>query len=551
MTTEATYLTETQVSPPASSLEEKRPAEDFADASGDAGQVEVEHVYPVLSTFKMWGITLTMASAMVINIACSQCVVISLSEIQEELNIPLANNQWLASAYSLAFGSVLLLFGRLADLYGAKRVFLLGMAWFSIWSIGVGAAPTEFSIDFMRAMQGVGTGAAIPAALGILGSSFAPSQAKSTAFATFSAGAPIGGSVGNVLVLTQYAPIGWRATFYVLAGLGAVNCLAAWWFVPADPERSLENTSVDWIGAGLITSGLVLLTFALADGSSAPDGWNTPYIPTLFSVSIILLVAFWFWERYVEEKTDRVALMKTSLWFKGRFAMVQLIGALAWACFTSQLFFITLFWQDYQKLPPILVTVRFLPSCVTGVVINVIMAYAAAHIPANILITLGGLGSGLAPLLYALQDPHGSYWRYGFPAQILCVFGADFIFASGIMYVSALAGPGQQGLAGGIFNMTTQIGTAFGLAINTIIQSKVTARTVRELGGVYDPSSTNTPPEATLKGLVMAFYGCCAFAFTATVIAATCLWGIGKVGHKDVKPTIEDGVASEEKPHAA
>lgn len=496
------------------------------------------HVFPKMSVFQATLLTLTMALSMTVNILQVQAVTVSLDPIGLDLHMEISSYQWLTSAYALAFGAVLLLAGRLSDIYGHKLFFMGGLAWFSVWSIATGFAPNEISIDIFRAMQGAGLGTAIPSALGVLGSSFPPGQSKSTAFATFSAGAPIGASLGAVFggILTEYAPPGWRATFFVSAGMGALLLIMAAFFVPKDPPRDMTNRSVDWVGAALITTGLTLLTFALADGSSVPDGWRTPYIPVLFSLSIIILALFWFWEDHLEKSATGVPLMKTSLWFQGKFALVQLIAALGWSAFSSFMFFSTLYFQTYMNLSPILTTVRFLPAPVMGLCINIVVAILASRAPAQILIMLGCIGTALAPLLSAVQKVDAPYWQYQFPAMLLSVFGADFIFATGIMYVSTVAGPGQQALAGGVFNMTTQVGTAVGLAIMTVIQSKVTASKTQELGGIYDPNSTNIPPEATRQGLVMAFYGCAAFSFVAALIAATTLFGIGKVGHRAPSP---------------
>ncbi|BGP03153.1 hypothetical protein NBRC10513v2_006882 [Rhodotorula toruloides] len=503
---------------------------------------EAEHAWPEMSTTRQVLLVLTMTMCMMLNIMQVQSVQLALPTLGADLNIQTTNLQWLISSYSVAFGGLLLLFGRLADIYGHKKVFIGGMIWFVIWSIACGFAQNEVSIDFFRAMQGAALGAAIPSALGILGSSFPPGQRKTTAFALFSAGAPMGGSLGAVLggVLTEYAAITWRAVFFVSTGIGALIGIAALFLVPPDHAKD-KTLTVDWIGGALITSAVTLLTFALADGEGAPNGWRTPYIPTLLAVSIILFVVFWFYERHLEFRTPHPPLMRTSIWFKGRFAIVQLIGALGWSCFASYMFFCSLTFQDYMRLEPVLATVRFLPSSITGLILNLIVALLASRVPAHILITIGCLGTGLAPLLFAVQNYEDTYWRWQFPAMILSVFGADFIFACGILYVSHVAGHGHQALAGSLFNMSTQIGTGIGLAINTIVQDKVTARATRNLGLVYDPNARNTPLEAIHQGLNAAFYTCSGFAFLATLISATCLFGIGKVGHREKKGAREGG----------
>jgi MFS family permease len=202
-------------------------------------------------------------------------------------------------------GSFLLLFGRLADLHGRRLTFLAGIAWFTIFSIGCGSAHNQISLDVMRAFQGLGIAASLPAAMGILAQSFERgSTIRTVAFGTFSSGAPIGAALGTSLgaVLTQlsryvyflpfsciywvglcsYRRYGnfrqsWRSPFYFTAGLGALTFVIG--LVAIDKDTHCLNPDldrrVDWIGAALITSGLVLFTFAIGDGETAPHGWKT------------------------------------------------------------------------------------------------------------------------------------------------------------------------------------------------------------------------------------------------------------------------------------
>lgn len=199
--------------------------------------------------------------------------------------------------------------------------------------------------------------------------------------------------------LTQYAEIEWRAWFHVTAGIAALVLIGAFVSVPADTHRD-STLTVDWIGALLITAGLCLSTFALADGPGQPQGWRTPYIPVLFVVGVLLIAGFWFWERYLEKAANagvgRQPLMRPSLWFKGRFAIVQLIAALGWCSFSSTFFFITLWFQDLQELDPLGVTVRFLPAPATGIILCVIVGLLASRVAGNWLIAVGCLGTGVS-----------------------------------------------------------------------------------------------------------------------------------------------------------
>ncbi|KAI0037909.1 MFS general substrate transporter [Auriscalpium vulgare] len=144
-------------------------------------------------------------SSMMMNGAYGMAVAIFLPAAGKDLDIPQNNLQWIVSAYAISSACFLVLFGRLADLYGRKRVWLAGYLFLAVFGLGAGFSQDGITLDVLRGIQGIGGAAVIPAALGILAKAFPPSRARSAAFATFAAGAPLGGVVGFVLggVLTQ------------------------------------------------------------------------------------------------------------------------------------------------------------------------------------------------------------------------------------------------------------------------------------------------------------------------------------------------------------
>ncbi|GAB1526530.1 hypothetical protein RhiTH_009697 [Rhizoctonia solani] len=517
-------------------------------------------------------ITLACTLAMVNNIMSGASISIALPEIGKDLGISQADLQWLVSAYSLTSGCFLLLFGRLADLFGRKKAFLLGNVWFLAWAIGCGFAPDAISLDVMRALQGMGAAATIPSAVrlyyhsrrtisslllvvkqvGILAHEFPPSAARSIAFATFSAGAPLGGAIGFVIggLMTEYTSVRWRGVFYVSAGLAALTILAGALGIHRDTPSEEQDRRIDWVGAFLSTAALVLLTFSLAQSSSAPDGWRTPYIPVILVVSILLLGCFVYWEHYLETRTSRPPLMRLGLWTraKGKFAAIQLIVLFNWSCFTTWQFFVTVFYrspvhsflnniasyQEYLGLSPIDTTIRLLPMSVSGLLCNLVIALFIGRISGTILIAVGCFFTGLAALLFAVIKPSLTYWAFGFPAAAVVVFGADFMFATGSIFVAKVALPHEQSLAGGIFNTLNQLGTAFGLAIASVVNNSVYRQSVRASGDEV---------ESLLLGYRAAFWTCFGFGMAALVLTLVFLRGIGIVGHE----TKSDDEGSREK----
>ncbi|KAJ7065155.1 MFS general substrate transporter [Mycena belliarum] len=476
--------------------------------------------------------------AMVINLASSTSVSIFLPIIGDKFNIPANELQWLVSAFSLSSGCFLLLLGRLADLHGRKRFYIGGTLYLGAFSIGCGFAQNSTALFILRGLQGLGPAAFVPACLGILAHAFPPSRARSAAFATFSAGAPIGGALGTQIgaLLTQYTKASWRSPFFLIAGLACLCAMCGFLVIDPDVPSTEPDKRVDWLGASLVTSGLVLLVFVLGQGSSASNGWKTGYIIALLIVSVVLLCIFLLWQHYLEknEGTMRPPLMKLSLWSraKGKFAVMQIIAFFEWAAFLSWYFWAQLYYEDYLKLSPVLAGIRLLPMTVAGGLCNIFVVLVVSRMPLVILITFGTTFTGVGALLFALIDPSAPYWAFGFPASIVSVFGADFIFAAGTLFVAKVSLPHEQSLAGGLFQTLTQLGTSFGLAISTIAFDAVTQK-------------EGAGSEAPLKAYKAAQWTAFGMAVLCTLLAAVFLGGVGPVGsderRKSEEPQKEDG----------
>ncbi|KAH9925490.1 efflux transporter [Fomitopsis serialis] len=465
-----------------------------------------------LSRLQTVGLIATCTTAMLLNTSLNTAVAIALPTMGNDLNIPQYRLQWVISAYTLSSGCLLLFFGRLADLYGRKKAFLAGITVLGVLSLGCGFAQNEITIDVLRGVQGLGSAAAIPASLGILAHSFPPSKTRSVAFATFAAGAPVGAAIGSAIggVLTQLTEKTWRSTF---------------WFMAA--ARRL-------VGAFLVTAGLVLIVFVLSDGTIAPDGWKTGYIIALLIIGVL--------PHFLERKLDAHSLawwtppplMRVSLWgrARGKLAVTLCLALLEYGGFMSFCFWIQLYYQDYQGLNPVLTMVRLLPMFVTGIVANIIVALFVGRVPLVVLVTMGMALTGVANLLFALINPAATYWAFGFPAAILSVFGADFVFAAGTLFVAKVCLPHEQSVGGALFQTMTQLGASFGLAITTIVYDSELKKVSAKDGVIINVDGTNAPAEAQLSAYKDAFWTACAIAMFGAVLSVLILRGAGIVGHQ-------------------
>ncbi|KAJ2916092.1 hypothetical protein MD484_g4337, partial [Candolleomyces efflorescens] len=395
------------------------------------------------------------------------------------------------------------------------------------------------TLDVLRGVQGIGSAATIPASLGILAHHFPPSRARSFAFATFSAGAPIGGIFGTAFggILTQYTSKTWRSGLWLMAGVTALSALMG--IVSVKPDRQEElprDKRVDWLGSFLVTAGLVLIVFVLSQGEIAPQRWETPYIIALLITGVILLVLFVFWEHYLEKIQDDPdaplsrwtppPIMRVSLWKRaeGKYAAMMIIAFVNWCSFLAWSFWAQLYYQNYVRLSAIQTVLRFIPMTVSGILCNILVGLTAARVPVVYLAGFGTAATGCASLLFALIDPEKTFWAYGFPAAVISVMGADFVFSAGTLYVAKVSMPHEQSVSGAVFNTMTNLGTAVGVTVSTVVFNQVRERN----------------PEDILKSYQAANWTGFSFGMVGMVLSILFFKNVGAVGDRKKKPLEEN-----------
>jgi MFS family permease len=483
-----------------------------------------------MSKARAIALVVTLTGAAFLNTMSNQAVVIILPTIGRDLDIPAARQQWIVSAYSLTFGCFLLLWGRIADVVGKKKVFIWGSTWVCLTTLVCPFVPDEIGFDVFRGLQGLGAAANVPTAIGILGVTFPPGKAKNYAFATYSSGAPLGSVIGNILggVVGEYAS--WRWVLWILTILAAMITVAGHFVVPQSKQRTqpmdLKN-SVDWAGGATVTVAILVLLFALTEGNVV--GWATPWIPVLIVISLLLLAAFVVWQMYLEKKTTRRPLMKISM-FKDHkisaamFAMMTFFGA-----FSNYLIFATYFYQEFEGRSTIQTTLRFLPTGVVGIIAIFVVSQILSRVKVYYILMWGMLCCAVACLLFAVPIPVGTtYWAFGFPAMCLSVLGADTIFPSLLLFIAQSLPKEDQALGGATINCVGQVGRAIGLAICTAIQ--VAVQESKESGSSAVTGEGSVGNFAYLSGLRGALWFSFGTAMAGLLVVAATFRGTGKVG---------------------
>ncbi|KAF9456825.1 major facilitator superfamily domain-containing protein [Collybia nuda] len=507
----------------------------------DEGTTMATTAPPVMrSTIKSVILVLSCSFAFLINTANNTIMSISLSTIGRELHIQEVQLQWLVSAYPLSAGCLLLIFGRLADLHGKKKTFLLGAFTLAAFTLGCGFANDPVTLDILRGFQGVGASAILPSSLGILAEAFPPSRARSIAFSVFAAGAPVGAAFGLAVggVLTQMTKYTWRATFFMQAGLTAFCFIGGLMSIDPDKPSTEVDRRTDWLGAALVTVGLVLIVFVLGQGEVAPQQWATPYIIALLIVGVFLIVVFVFWQRYLEKVQNTPnapyslwtppPLMKISVWgrARGRFAVMLIVAFLTWCSFFAWNLWVQLYYQNLLGYSALAAVLRLLPLNICGTICTVVVALLVGRISAIYLIVAGTLGSAVGALLFAVIKPEVTYWAYAFPSITITVVGVDLIFAAGSLFIAKISLPHEQGVAGALFQTMTQLGTAVGVAVSTVVFNRVSLRQPQRI--------------PTLKSYQAAQWSAFAFGVLATILALVFFRGVGIVG-QEKRGFVEDG----------
>lgn len=363
-----------------------------------------ETAYPDIGSMQTWQgvlvLVITCLAQLMDNVFMT-AVNLSLPEVQAEFGVGAGDLQWLLSAYTLTFGGFLLFSGVLADRYGRRFIFSAGMVWLSVWTLANGFATSFIQIAIFRALQGVGAAMTVPSAIGIISSYFVASE-RVVALTFFGASGAIGFCAGLLFGGFVTEALGWRYIFRIAIAvtgpLGVIGCFC----LPKDRREGSAKPSLDFLGAGLSTSGLILLSFVLSSGGEY--GWNKAFIIALLAISVIMLGVF----TYVEKKV-RNPIMPMSLWKIKNFAALWITGFVVYGAYQTVIYYVVLQAQEVAKLSAGPTALRFLPMGAAGFLTNMVLAKWMKYMDIRYLMTLGMVTTLISPVpasLMPADDPN-------------------------------------------------------------------------------------------------------------------------------------------------
>src|SRR5688572_12940349 len=410
---------------------------------------------------RRWTALAVIALAQFMVIMDTSIIGVALPEIQSDLGFSPENLSWVFNAYVVALGGLLLLGGRLSDLFGAKRVFTAGWAVLAAGSLAAGLADSTGVEIAARAAQGVGAALIAPSALTLLMMLFGSNPKElMKAFAIYGAAAPAGGTAGVFLggVITEW--ISWPWVFYINIPIALGVLAVVPGLMPSAPAR---RGSIDFVGALTATAGLALTVFGVV--RAPEEGWGSAATLASLVGGLALLSLF-----VLVQATREEPLMRLSIFRAPNLAAANLAQVLLGAAWIPMWFFLNLYLQQVlgygafesgAALLPMTITIMLVMVAITG------RLMARFSLKSLVATGIGLLAVGLAWLSFVPAD--GTFVVDVLPGSLVAAVGMSLAFVPAMMSAITAARPEEGGLASGIVNTTYQVGSALGLAVMTAL----------------------------------------------------------------------------------
>ncbi|MEV6794894.1 DHA2 family efflux MFS transporter permease subunit [Streptomyces sp. NPDC051320] len=460
-----------------------------------------------------WRALVFIALAQLMVVLDATIVNIALPHAQADLGISDANKQWVITAYALAFGGLLLFGGRLGDLLGRKRTFVVGLLGFAAASAVGGAAANQAMLLSSRAAQGVFGALLAPAALSLLAVTFTDAKERAKAFGIFGAIAGGGGAVGLLLggFLTEY--LNWRWTFFVNIPFAIVAALGAY-FVIREPAGGRNRSPLDIPGVVLSSLGLASLVYGFTRAET--NGWSDPVTIGLFVASVVLLAAF----ALVESKVKAPLLPMRVVTDRSRGGIYLSLGLAVIGMFGLFLF-LTYYLQVVQGYSAVKTGFAFLPmvaAMITGS--TQIGARLMTRVPARLLMGPGFAVAAVGLLLLTQLQVDSSYVGGILPGMVLLGLGMGTAFMPAMSLATYGIAPRDAGVASAMVNTSQQVGGAIGTALlNTIAASATTAYLAGHAAAGANPKLLQA--QALVHGYTNAIWVAVGILAVASAIALT------------------------------
>jgi EmrB/QacA subfamily drug resistance transporter len=433
---------------------------------------------------------------------------VALPSIRHALRFSQENLQWVVNAYTLTFAGLLLLGGRAGDLLGRRRMFLVGVALFTLASVVGGTAQSQGVLVAARGLQGIGGAVIAPTTLSIISTTFAEGTARNRALGIWGMIGAAGGSAGALLggLLTQ--GLSWRWILFVNIPIGIVTLLVSARLVPESHAPSRGQRHFDLAGAFTVTAGLIAIVFAIV--RTDVNGWGSAQTLGVLAAGVLLLGAFVLIEARVSARPLVPLRIFRSRMLTGANATILWFSAAMFPMW----FLLTLYLQEVLGYDPIEAGLSFLPLTLGIMAGSALASRLVSRVGSRPLVVLGTSLMCVGMLLYARMPADGTFLGDVLPASIPMALGMALAFVPCTIAAVSGVAPSEAGLASGLLNTARQVGGSLGLAILATVATSRTNGLLRAHDGLAS---------ALTAGYQRAFLLGAAFSLVAAVTALVLL----------------------------
>ncbi|GAA3174031.1 MULTISPECIES: MFS transporter [Streptomyces] len=403
-----------------------------------------------------WLVTLLVCAGQFLVILDVSVVNVALPAMRSGLGLSELGLQWIVNAYVITFAGFMLLGGRAADLFGRKRIFVLGLALFTVASLAGGVAQQPWQLIVARSLQGIGAAVLSPATLTILTTSFPTGPARTRAIATWTAVGAGGGAVGGLVggVLTQY--LSWRWVLLINVPVGALVLLGAVLWLTESRQATARRLDIP--GALLATAGLGLVAYGIVRTETAGWGSAAALLPLFAGLAVI--AAF-----LAVEARAKAPLMPLGMFRMRAVSSANAAMLLSGAAMFSMWYFLSLYMQNVLGYSPLRAGLSFIPHSLSIVIGSKLAPRLMHKMGAKTLAVCGAALSACGMLWQGTMGVDGTYLGTLLGPGILMAFGAGLSATPVAAIATSGAAPGEQGLVSGLINTSRQMGGALGLSV--------------------------------------------------------------------------------------
>jgi EmrB/QacA subfamily drug resistance transporter len=438
-----------------------------------------------------FGLFMIMLDNTVVNVA--------LPTMEKDLHVSLSQLEWVVTAYALTFAALLITGGKLADLYGRRRIFVLGLVVFTLSSLACGLAPNAGFLIGARAVQGAGAALMNPATLSIITATFAPKE-RGQAIGIWAGVSALALAIGPLAGGLITENLSWNWIFFVNVPVGALGIVVSQLVIRESRDMSHEQ-SIDL--PGLVTSAgfLFALSYALIEGNK--HGWTSAEILGLFAAAVVLLMAL-----VLLELRQRLPMLDLSLFRIGSFAGANLVAMLVSLSMFGVFFFVSIYIQSILHYSATQAGAMFLPMTILIILIAPLAGRFSDRVGSRWLMGGGMTLVGISLLLYQRTGLHSSFWTL-LPAMILGGVGMASTMSPMTAAAMGAVPVDKAGVGSGVLNSFRQVGGSLGIAlIGAIVASFI-----------HHPPTTHAGAQDYVNGLHAGLAVSAAISFAAALVA--------------------------------